>query len=76
MKRVKIKHHTAASIQVKDHSKPKLSAYEWVSDDQRHELSVKNNALTLPNETGKHVIEITADWPNGNASYTFVVEVE
>jgi hypothetical protein len=65
-----------AEIQFSDKSEPQLTAYLWKEDARRKELAIDEKQLMLPSEAGEYVIEIWAEWPNGNASYTFVVEVE
>ena len=65
-----------AEIQFSDKSEPQLTAYLWKEDARGKELAIDEKQLTLPSEAGEYVVEVWAEWPNGNASYTFVVEVQ
>ena len=76
IKAIQIEKQTIAAVVFKDGSKPVLHAYIWKQNERSAELATKDNQLVLPTEKGKHVIEITAKWPKGNASYTFVAEVK
>ncbi|WP_143001412.1 hypothetical protein [Tenuibacillus multivorans] len=76
MKTEIVRPNAAAIIEFDDGSKPKLSGYLWEDESHGSELSSKQNKITLPSEKGKHIIEIPAEWAKGEASYTFVVEVQ
>ncbi|WP_099157133.1 hypothetical protein [Virgibacillus ndiopensis] len=65
-----------ANVKFTDGSKPQLEAYIWEEEVRGKRLSLNESKLTLPSQSGKHVIEIFANWPNGDASYTFVAEVQ
>jgi hypothetical protein len=65
-----------ANIKFSDTSKPQLNVYLWEEEKRGKELSLIRNQLTLPSQIGRYVIEIFARWSNGEASYTFVVEIQ
>lgn len=71
-----LKQNSVVDVEFSDGSQPQLQAYLWENEARGKELSLKEAQITLPSQTGKHVIEIIAKWPNGDASYTFVVEVQ
>ncbi|SNX68675.1 hypothetical protein SAMN05877753_102652 [Bacillus oleivorans] len=70
-----VKESLVANIEFNDGSQPQWEAYLWGEGEIEKILSSYDKELTLPTETGRHVIEIRANWANGNASYVFVVEV-
>ncbi|WP_284140578.1 hypothetical protein [Virgibacillus sp. LDC-1] len=65
----------SASILFTDQSEPEIEAYLW-EETRSGTLEVDQNELTLPVETGTHIIEVFATWKAGEASYTFVVLVQ
>ncbi|WP_188455367.1 hypothetical protein [Virgibacillus oceani] len=62
-----------ANVDFSDGSKPQLEAYLWEDEGRGKQLSLNKSRLSLPSQSGNHVIEIFAIWSNGEASYTFVV---
>ncbi|PKG23134.1 hypothetical protein [Niallia nealsonii] len=76
MEAVGIKQKSVGDIAFHDDSNPKIHAYIWSGTERSKELTIKNNKLTLPAELGKHVIEVETKWKKGNASYTFVVDIQ
>lgn len=76
IKAVQINKKSFGLLSFKSHFPPEIHAYLWKKEDRGKELTIKNNQLTLPTEKGRHVIEIEAQWQNGDVSYTFVVEVK
>lgn len=72
---ITIDQSSVANIKFSDNSNPTLNAYLWKEKGRGKGLSLKENQITLPTQTGKYVIEVIAKWSNGDASYTFVVEV-
>lgn len=73
---VEIQSNSKGNVEFNDESEPQIQAYLWEGDIQGDELLVNDREITMPTETGRHVIEVSAQWSNGNASYTFVVEVK
>ncbi|MBA2872209.1 hypothetical protein HNQ85_002518 [Anoxybacillus calidus] len=67
---------STANIEFSDNSEPELNVYSWKGEERTKELPLKQNQLTLPSQVGRYVIEIFARWSNGDASYTFVVEIQ
>jgi len=68
--------NSAATIEFSNGTNPKLHAFIWTEQGRSEELAINGNKLTLPTEKRKYVIEIIAEWPNGEASYTIVVEIK
>lgn len=75
MEPIKVPKATKATVKFIDDSQPQINAYLWEENKRGNELSLNNNQITLPTETGRHIIEILAKWPNGEASYTLVIEI-
>jgi hypothetical protein len=65
-----------ANIKFSDNSEAELNVYLWKDEKRTKELPLKHYQLTLPSQVGRYVIEIFARWSNGDASYTFVVEIQ
>lgn len=65
-----------ATISFSDDSNPRVTAFVWKDAEHGKRLPITGNELKLPTESGKHVIELTAIWENGEASYTIVVDVK
>lgn len=53
---------------------PSLSVYAW--DVERKTVAVEKGQILLPTTNGRYIYEVVAKWTNGDASYTFVVEVK
>ncbi len=71
----KVKQGSVAAITFSDESKPKIRSYLWNENEREKELEVSKQTITLPSKIGRHTIEVEGIWPNGEVSYTFVVEV-
>ncbi|WP_430510545.1 hypothetical protein [Gottfriedia solisilvae] len=65
-----------ATIKFSDHSKPQLTYNFWEGDQTGESISMEGNKITFPSNSGKYVIEVNATWSNGDASYTFVIDVK
>ncbi|MBB6451686.1 hypothetical protein HNQ94_000107 [Salirhabdus euzebyi] len=70
-----IEPNSVADVKFSDSSNPYISGYLWENEKRGKKLVSKKQNLTLPSENGKHIIEIEAEWENGNSSYVFIVEV-
>ncbi|WP_347553186.1 hypothetical protein ABFG93_21715 (plasmid) [Pseudalkalibacillus hwajinpoensis] len=71
-----VKHGEKATLNFSDDTTPKLNAYTWKDQSRSKELEVNQNKILLPSEKGKYVVEVMAHWPNGESSYTFLVEIK
>lgn len=76
MKAKIVEQSSVANIEFNDGSQPQLRAYLWEEEKRGAELPLNQHQIILPSEKGKYVIEINAEWSNGDSSYTFVVEVQ
>lgn len=76
MKAKIVEQRSVANVAFNDGSQPQLQAYLWEGEKRGEELPLNQHHITLPSEKGKFVIEMNAQWPNGDSSYTFVVEVQ
>lgn len=64
-----------ANIKIEIEDNPKLSVYLWNETGRDKEVILTNNQLSVPSSKGRYIYEVLAKWPNGEVSYTFVVEV-
>lgn len=53
---------------------PILDVYIWGTD--REDIHVDEGLISLPSASGRYIYEVVAKWTNGEASFTFVVEVK
>jgi hypothetical protein len=65
--------NTDINIDIEDN--PKVSVYQWNQNGRDEGFTLKNNQLSVPSSKGRYIYEVLAKWPNGEVSYTFVVEV-
>ncbi len=65
-----------ATIAFSDHSKPQLTYHFWEGDQSGKSIPMEGNRITFPSKSGKYIIEVNATWSNGDASYTFVIDVK
>lgn len=52
-----------------------IHVYLWDENGRQKEVSINNKQFRAPENTGKYVYEVLAQWSNGEVSYTFVVEM-
>jgi hypothetical protein len=71
-----IKKGAEAKVEFHDGTHPKLQAFLWLDEGRRQQVPMKDERLTFPSEPGRYVIEIWAAWPNGDASYTILAEIQ
>ncbi|SES05192.1 hypothetical protein [Salisediminibacterium halotolerans] len=66
-----------AELEFSDRSSPEISAATWEEHEPVDSLATNEKSVTLPDETGEHVIEIYADWSdyNNQAHYTFLINI-
>jgi hypothetical protein len=76
MKVIRVKQDSVARIKFSDDSSPQLKVFLWEENQQAKEIPLKGTQFKIPSQPGKYVMEISAKWSNGDASYTFVVEVQ
>ena len=55
---------------------PQLNVYLWNKNEREKENKLNEHQITAPASTGRYIYEVFATWPNGEVSYTFVVEVK
>ncbi len=53
-----------------------LVVYLWNNNEREKEIKFIENQITAPASKGRYIYEVFATWPNGEVSYTFVVEVK
>ena len=55
---------------------PQLAVYLWNNNELEKEIKLNEHQITAPASKGRYIYEVFATWPNGEVSYTFVVEVK
>ena len=55
---------------------PQLVVYLWNNNEIEKEIKLNEHQITAPASKGRYIYEVFATWPNGEVSYTFVVEVK
>jgi hypothetical protein len=64
-------------ITVKFKKKPqKIDAEQWIGEEQRESVKVKNHTIVVPEKKGVYVYHLVAHWKQGDGSYVFSVEVK
>jgi hypothetical protein len=75
METITVEPGSIADVQFADNSKPNIIGFLWDNEKRGQKLFTNQQQLTLPSEKGEHIIEIEANWENGECEYVFVVEV-
>ncbi|MEK3996629.1 hypothetical protein MKY29_18100 [Psychrobacillus sp. FSL K6-2365] len=64
------------TIHINVEAEPTITVYLWDENGRQKKVSVSNNQIKAPENAGKYVFEVLAEWSNGEVSYTFVVEIK
>lgn len=57
-------------------SVPELKVFVHFEDGNTEEVALEGNTLVLPSDIGRYIYEVNGEWPEGTASYIFVVEIK
>lgn len=57
-------------------SVPTLFVFVHFEDENKEEVALEGNTIILPSEKGLYIYEVVGEWPEGSASYIFVVEIK
>ena len=63
-------------IDIKVEEDPAIQVYLWNEKDVVQEIEQTANQIIAPSSKGSYIYEVSAQWDNGNISYTFVAEVQ
>lgn len=63
------------NIHINIEDEPTITVYLWDENGRQEEVSVNSNQIEAPENAGKYVYEVLAEWSHGEVSYTFVVEM-
>ncbi|WP_053366319.1 hypothetical protein [Bacillus sp. FJAT-27245] len=63
-------------VTIKIKGKPQLELYLWNETGRYKKYELKQNEFTTHGDKGEYIFEIFSKWKNGEASYTFVVEIQ
>lgn len=55
---------------------PQLYIYLWNENGRDKRINHSTNQIKVPSNEGKYIYEVLAKWSNGEASYTFVIEIQ
>ncbi len=67
---------TPSEVTIAFDSNPQISVFLWNKDERDKEVAQSNGKFEAPLEEGRYIYEVFAEWKNGAASYTFVIEVD
>lgn len=70
---IQIEPNTDILIEIEQN--PAQTVFLWNGTNRDKEIKLTNNKFPAPSSQGRYVYEVFAEWPNGEVSYTLVVEV-
>ncbi|WP_313894403.1 hypothetical protein [Psychrobacillus sp.] len=70
---IMVEQDTTMNIEIEEN--PEISIYLWNEIGRDEEITPNKNQIFSPKSNGQYIYEILAKWPNGEVSYTFVIEV-
>ncbi|XKI10932.1 Copper amine oxidase N-terminal domain-containing protein [Sporosarcina sp. ANT_H38] len=53
-----------------------MKVEQWVDEDNKQKVEVKNGSIVVPLEKGVYVYSVLSDWKQGDGMYAFSVEVK
>jgi hypothetical protein len=65
-----------SEVTIHTKGEPSLSVNLWNEEALEKGISIQGNQFTIPNQTGRYIYEVFAEWEEGDASFTVVFEVE
>jgi hypothetical protein len=63
-------------IEIETSGDPTVAVYIWELNTREQEVAIEDNKFEVPDEAGKYIYEVFAEWPKGDGSYAIVVEVK
>ncbi|MGM7684572.1 hypothetical protein ACSVDA_20835 [Cytobacillus sp. Hm23] len=63
------------NINIQIEGNPKITVYLWNENGREKEVMLNDKQVLIPNSKGHNIYEVLAKWPDGELSYTFVIEV-
>lgn len=73
-KAIKLNKKDIIEIMIEDN--PQLQVFSWDLNERGSEIPLDENKITAQSSNGRYIYEVLANWPNGEISYTFVVDVQ
>ncbi|WP_059170270.1 hypothetical protein [Bacillus sp. FJAT-27445] len=55
---------------------PQIDLYLWTESGREKKYPLSQNQFVTPANKGEYIFEVFSKWKNGEASYTFVVEIQ
>jgi len=71
---ISVEPNTTIQIEIEDN--PQIAVYLWDEDGRGEIIPTTDNQMSVRQNKGLYIYEVYATWPNGELSYTFVVEVK
>jgi hypothetical protein len=65
-----------SKVDVVTENNPEITVYLWNEDERVKEITLNNHQIQVPADKGQYIYEVIGKWNNGEASYTFVVEIQ
>ncbi|WP_214484482.1 hypothetical protein [Bacillus sp. SM2101] len=53
---------------------PQITVYLWNENGREKEIIQNDKQVLIPTSKGQNIHEVLAKWPDGELSYTFVIE--
>ncbi|MDX8363311.1 hypothetical protein [Cytobacillus sp. IB215316] len=70
---VRVEPNDKINIQIEGN--PQITVYLWNENGREMEVMLNDKQVLIPNSKGHNIYEVLAKWPDGELSYTFVLEV-
>lgn len=55
---------------------PNLTVYQYSEDGKSKEITIAENQITAPSDSGHYIYEVVGKWFNGEVSFIFDVEIK
>ena len=53
-----------------------MEVEKWIDKENTEKIKLNANSISAPNEKGKYVYNVLADWKQGDVNYVFSIKVE
>ncbi|HJF33954.1 MAG TPA: hypothetical protein K8V56_19490 [Sporosarcina psychrophila] len=53
-----------------------MEVEQWIDKESTEKIKLNTNSISAPNEKGKYVYNVLADWKQGDVNYVFSIKVE
>ncbi|RDU38713.1 hypothetical protein DRW41_03910 [Neobacillus piezotolerans] len=63
-------------VKIRIDGDPKIEVYDWNEGGRGNKYELSHIQFVAPANKGEYIFEVFSKWKNGEASYTFVVDVQ